>query len=156
MEQAFERLQSLADAAIEHEEDRLAGLLQDRSRRQIARGELVDEAFALAIDHDRTGAAARLRHQNIGTGAKRGMDLDLIHVHEFGPGLLRQQHPFAGRAGLVRARHAHAFWTVFCDHFLVGAETTCSDDDSSGIDMVARGSVALRRPRRSPRLNRWY
>ena len=110
MEQAFKRLQSLSHAAIENEKDGLSGLLQDCSRSQIARGEFIDETLAFAIDHDRAGPAARLRHQDIGVGAKRRMDLDLIHVDELGSGLLRKQHPFAGRARLIRTTPCPYTW----------------------------------------------
>ncbi len=71
------------------------------------------------------------------------MDLDLIHVDELGTDLLRQQHSFTGRAGLVGCRHALAFWTVFRDHLLVGAEATCGNDHGPCLNLVARGCALL-------------
>ena len=44
------------------------------------------------IDHDGAGTAACFRHQDIGFGPKRGMDLDLIHLDKLGPGLLGHFH----------------------------------------------------------------
>jgi hypothetical protein len=84
----------------------LAHLQRDRPRDLVARGELVDEALAAAVDERRALAADRLRDQEAlppaDPGDRGGMELDELEVGEARARLLGQEQPDPDRPRRVR------------------------------------------------------
>lgn len=109
VEEAFHHLHAVADAAVEDQERGPARLRELGRRDPVARGHLVREAPALAVDEDRAGAAHGLSLISVfGADGLRRVDLAWSRSNTSAPTACTQiEQRVAGGAGpLAGAREA--------------------------------------------------